>query len=81
MEKLFQPIRKTSQIWVVTRHQYGISAFVPQMSKMLCGGIPKMSSATKITIYLNSLSQVKVFVSLYFCFDVFVLVLFFVFLE
>ena len=40
-----------------------------------------MSSATKITIYLNSLSQVKVFVSLYFCFDVFVLVLFFFFLE
>ena len=36
-----------------------------------------MSSATKITIYVNSLSQVKVFVSLYFCFDVFVLVLFF----
>ena len=24
---LFQPIRSTTQIWVVTRHQYGISAF------------------------------------------------------
>ena len=79
MGKLLQPIRITTQILVVTSHQYGIFAFVPQMSKMLCGGIPKMSSATKITIYWNSLSQVKVFVSLYFCFDVFVLVLFLVF--
>ena len=25
---LFQPIRSTTQIWVVMRHQYGISAFV-----------------------------------------------------
>jgi len=64
MEKLLQPIRKTTQIWVVTRHQYGISAFVPQMSKMLYGGIPKERSATKITIYWNSLSQVK---DLYLC--------------
>ena len=27
-----QPIRSTTQIWVVTRHQYGISALVPQTS-------------------------------------------------
>ena len=27
-----QPIRSTSQIWVVTRHQYGISALVSQKS-------------------------------------------------
>ena len=27
-----QPIRSTTQIWVVTRHQYGISAVVCQMS-------------------------------------------------
>ena len=27
-----QPIRITTQIWVVKRHQYGISALVPQMS-------------------------------------------------
>ena len=27
-----RPIRITTQIWVVTRHQYGISAFVSQMS-------------------------------------------------
>ena len=29
---LIQPIRSTTQIWVVTRHQYGISAFVSQTS-------------------------------------------------
>ena len=27
---LIQPIRSTTQIWVVTRHQYGISALVSQ---------------------------------------------------
>ena len=26
------PIRSTTQIWVVTRHQYGIFALVPQTS-------------------------------------------------
>ena len=30
--KQFQPITSTSPIWVVTRHQYGISALVSQMS-------------------------------------------------
>ena len=29
---LFQPMRSTSQIWVVTRHEYEISALVSQMS-------------------------------------------------
>ena len=29
---LIQPIRGTTQIWVVTRHQYGISALVSQTS-------------------------------------------------
>ena len=29
---LLQPTRSTTQIWVVTRHQYGISALVPQTS-------------------------------------------------
>ena len=29
---LFQPIRSTTQIWEVTRHQYGISALVSQTS-------------------------------------------------
>ena len=32
MGNLIQPIRSTTQIWVVTRHQYGISALVPQTS-------------------------------------------------
>ena len=27
-----RPIRSTTQIWVVTRHQYGISALVSQTS-------------------------------------------------
>ena len=29
---LLQPIRSTTQIWEVTRHQYGVFAFVPQTS-------------------------------------------------
>ena len=32
VENLIQPIRSTTQISVVTRHQYGISAFVSQKS-------------------------------------------------
>ena len=30
--KQFQPITSTSPIWVVTRHQYGISALLSEMS-------------------------------------------------
>ena len=36
-EANFQPIRGTTQIWVVMRHQYGISAIVPQKSGDLSG--------------------------------------------
>ena len=38
-----RPIRSTTQIWVVTRHQYGISALVSQTSFRLetSGGIAK----------------------------------------
>ena len=32
LENFIQPMRSTTQIWVVTRHQYGISALVSQMS-------------------------------------------------
>ena len=32
MGKLIQPIRSSTQIWVVTSHQYGISALVSQTS-------------------------------------------------
>ena len=35
MGNLIQPIRSTTQIWVVTRHQYGISVLVSQTS--FCG--------------------------------------------
>ena len=31
-EPNFKPIRSTTQIWVVTRHQCGLSAVVPQTS-------------------------------------------------
>ena len=33
-----RPIRSTTQIWVVKRHQYGISALVPQTSFPEGGG-------------------------------------------
>ena len=38
-----RPIRSTTQIWVVTRHQYGISALVPQTSfrRETSGGVTK----------------------------------------
>ena len=32
MENLIQPIRSTTQIWVMTRHQYRISALLSQTS-------------------------------------------------
>ena len=38
---LIQPIRSTTQIWVVTRHQYGISALLSQTS---FGGEPVVAS-------------------------------------
>ena len=36
-----QPIRSTTQIWVVTCHQYEISALIPKMS--FCGDVFKTS--------------------------------------
>ena len=38
-----QPIRSTTQIWVVTQHQYGISALVSQTSfcRKTSGGVSK----------------------------------------
>ena len=49
---LTQPIRYTTQIWVSTRHQYGVSALVSQMSfgRETSGSIAKcwlFSQATK----------------------------------
>ena len=45
-EANFQPIRSTTQIWVVTRHQYGISALVSQtsFSGKNSGGVAKLSA-------------------------------------
>ena len=38
-----QPIRSTTQLWVVTRHQYGVYALVPQSSFFVqtSGGVAK----------------------------------------
>ena len=49
---LLQPIRRTIQIWVVTRHQYGISALVSQTSfcRETSGGVARcrlFSQATR----------------------------------
>ena len=44
---LIQPIRGTTQIWVVTRHQYGISALV---SQTLFGG-ETSGSVTKYRLF------------------------------
>ena len=43
VRNLPQPIRSTTQIWVVTRHQYGISALVSQTSirEETSGGVAK----------------------------------------
>ena len=40
-----RPIRGTTQIWVVTRHQYGISVLVSQMSfgEETSGSLPNVS--------------------------------------
>ena len=40
----FQPIRSTTQVWAVTRHQYGISTFVSQQTSFgreTCGSVAK----------------------------------------
>ena len=50
------PIRSTTQIWVVTRHQYGISALIPQKSlrRETSGGIPKccLFSSAKARLFV-----------------------------
>ena len=52
VENLHHPIRSTTQIWIVTRHQYGISAIVCQTSfrAETSGGVAKcrlFSQATR----------------------------------
>ena len=56
---LIQPIRRTTQIWVVTRHQYGISALVSQTSfgGETSGSVAKcrlFSQATLIVICMKN---------------------------
>ena len=49
-----QPIRNTTQIWVMTRHQYGISALVSQRS---FGGESSgsVTKSPKVSCFLNLL--------------------------
>ena len=53
-ENLIQPIKGTTQIWVMTRHQYGISALVSQRS---FGGESSgsVTKSPKVSCFLNLL--------------------------
>jgi len=48
---LIQPIRSTTQLWVVMCHQYGIFAFIPQMafSWETTGGVTKYQLFSQTT--------------------------------
>ena len=50
---LIQPIRSTTQIWVMTRHQYGISALVSQTSfgGETSGSVTKCRLFSQVTKY------------------------------
>ena len=52
ISQVAQPIRSSTQIWVVTRHQYGISALVSQtlFSREIVGGIAKCHLFSQPTI-------------------------------
>ena len=62
-----RPIRSTTQIWVVTHHQYGISLLIPQMS--FCRENAKcwlfsqakcnLQSATFIFFFLDKVTDAK----------------------
>ena len=59
MGNLIQPIRSTTQIWVVSRHQYGISALVSQASfgGETSGSVAKcrlFSQATPLKAFLST---------------------------
>ena len=71
VENLLQPIRSTTQIWVVTRHQYGISTLVSQTSFRgeTSGGVakcPLLSQAMDgpIIFYLKLWISIEVYVLL-----------------
>ena len=53
-ENLLQPVKSASHIWLVTRHQHGISALVPQTSfrEETSGGVAKCRPAVDCFISL-----------------------------
>ena len=57
---LIQPIRSTAQVWVVTRHQYGISALVSQTSfgGETSGSFAKCRLFSKAKIFWRSFFRV-----------------------
>ena len=56
-----QPIRSTNQIWVVTHHQYGISALVTQTSfhGETSGGVAKFESFLRLPIKPNKRKKIE----------------------
>ena len=55
-------IRSTNQVWVVTRHQYGISVLVSQalFGGETCGSVGKCPLFSKGTVYLTRKSYFSV---------------------
>ena len=53
---LLQPIRNTTQIWVVIRHQYGISVLVSQTSfrRETVGGVAKCRLFSQARVFTHS---------------------------
>ena len=51
VENLLQPTRSTTQIWVVTRHQYGISA--DDINGETNGGVAKCQLFSLVTVVWN----------------------------
>ena len=51
-----RPIRSSTQIWVVTRHQYGISALVSQTSfrRETSGGVAKLACVASVSVRFRS---------------------------
>ena len=57
-----RPIRSTTQIWVVTRHQYGISALVSQTSfgGENSGSVAKCRLFSQAIVFKYSLEYVAI---------------------
>ena len=62
--KLIQPVKSTTQVWVVTRHQYGISVLVSQTS---FGG-ETSGSVAKCRLYSQAKPYLVTLFSIAFCF-------------